>query len=61
MNATKVYADGRSAKLEGAFMNRTSFESPNAAGITVFGFGTLGPAIHIAGVTIDKFFYDKMR
>ena len=61
LTATKIYADGGSAKLEGAFMNRTSFESPTAAGVTLFGFGTLGPPIQVAGVTIDKFFYDKAR
>ncbi len=61
LTATKVYADGGSEKLEGVFMNRTSFESPTATGVTAFGFGTLSHTIQMAGVTIDKFFYDKAR
>ena len=61
LTATKVYAGGESAKLEGAFMNRTSFDSPSATGVTVFGFGTIGPQIEVSGVTINRFFYDKTR
>jgi len=61
LTATKVYAGGESEKLEGAFMNRTSFDSPTATGVTVFGFGTLGPQIQVSGVTINRFFYDKTR
>ena len=59
--ATKVYAGGGSEKLEGAFMNRTSFDSPTATGVTVFGFGTLGDPVQVSGMTINKFFYEKSR
>jgi len=61
LTATKVYAGGESERLEGAFMNRTSFDSPTATGVTVFGFGTLGPQIQVSGVTINRFFYEKAR
>src|SRR5215210_7699996 len=57
LTATKVYADGRSEALEGAFMNRTSFDSPNASGVTVFGFGTVGRYVEVSGMTINRFFY----
>lgn len=61
LTATKVYADGKSERFEGAFINRTSFDSPTATGVTVFGFGTLGPEIHVAGVTVNRFFYERAR
>jgi len=61
LTATKVYAGGESGRLEGAFMNRTSFESPTDPGVTVFGFGTLGKQIEVSGVAINRFFYDKTR
>lgn len=61
LTATKVYAGGESERLEGAFMNRTSFDGPTATGVTVFGFGTVGHAIEVSGMTINKFFYDKTR
>jgi hypothetical protein len=61
LTATKVYAGGQTEKLEGAFMNRTVSESPNDAGHTLFGFGTMGRAIDISGLTIEKFFFEKTR
>jgi hypothetical protein len=61
LTATKVYAGGESERLEGAFMNRTSFDSPTATGVTVFGFGTLGPQIEVSGMTINRFFYARIR
>lgn len=61
LTATKVYAGGRSGRLEGAFMNWTRFESPTDSGVTVFGFGTIGEPLQIHGMTIDKFFYEKAR
>jgi len=59
LTATKVYADGKSEKLEGAFMNRVSSDSPNDTGVSVFGFGTIGKPVEISGLTINKFFYEK--
>jgi hypothetical protein len=61
LTATKVYANGETERLEGAFMNRTSFESPTDNGTTVFGFGTLGKPVEVSGMTIDKFFYERSR
>ena len=61
LTATKVYAGGESERLEGAFMNRTSFDSPTARGVTVFGLGTVGKIIVISGNTFDKLFYDRSR
>jgi len=61
LTATKVYAGGESERLEGAFMNKTSFESPTDTGTTVFGFGTLGKSVEVSGMTINKFFYERTR
>ena len=60
LTATKVYADGRTEPFEGAFMNRSTYQSPTDKGVTVFGFGTMGRAINVDGLTIDKFFYQKL-
>ncbi len=61
LTATKVYAGGGTERLEGAFMNRTSFDSPTAPGVTVFGFGTIGKYIEGPGYTTNRFFYQKSR
>ena len=61
ITATKVYADGESERLEGAFLNRTSFDSPTASGVTVFGLGTVGKPIQLYGLTLDKLFYERSR
>ncbi len=57
LTATKVYAGGYTERLEGAFMNRTTFESPTDQGTVRFGLGALGRPIQVSGMTIDKFFY----
>jgi hypothetical protein len=59
LTATKVYANGKSEPFEGAFMNRSVYESPTDKGTTVFGFGMLGKPITVSGLTIDKFFFEK--
>jgi hypothetical protein len=59
LTATKVYANGETERLEGAFMNRTSYESPSDKGTTVFGLGTLTKPIELSGLTIDKLFYER--
>jgi len=61
LTATKVFADGTTERLEGAFMNRSTFESPTDTGRTVFGFGTLSKPVEISGNTFDKFFYERSR
>jgi hypothetical protein len=58
LTATKVYANGNTEKLEGAFLNRSTFESPTDKGVTRFGLGTLNRPIEISGNTIDKLFYE---
>jgi len=59
MAATKVYADGRTEKFEGAFMNRSTYESPADNGVTFLGFGTMVHPITVNGITWDKLFYKK--
>jgi len=59
--ATKVYANGSSERFEGAFMNRSIYESPTDKGVTIFGFGTLGKSVVLNGNTIDRFFFEKTR
>jgi hypothetical protein len=61
VTATKVYANGVTQPLEGAFMNRSTYESPTDKGFTVFGLGVLGRPTSVSGVTIDKFFYERTR
>lgn len=61
LTATKVYAGGSTERLEGAFMNRTRFESPSDRGTTVFGLGTLGKSVTVDGNTFDRFFYERVR
>jgi hypothetical protein len=58
LTATKVYAGGHTEKLEGVFINRTSFESPTDKGLTTFGLGTAGRPIEVSGVTLDRLFYE---
>jgi hypothetical protein len=58
VTATKVYANA-SETFQGAFMNRSTYESPTDKGVTVFGLGTIGRAVYIDGLTIDKFFYQR--
>jgi hypothetical protein len=59
LTATQVFANGTQDRFEGVFMNRTAFDSPTDKGTTVFGLGVVGKEIGIAGVTINKFFYER--
>jgi uncharacterized protein YejL (UPF0352 family) len=58
LTATKVYSGGYTETLEGAFMNRATFESPTDKGTVRFGLGTRGRPIEVSGITLDRFFYD---
>jgi hypothetical protein len=58
ITATKVYANGKSERLEGVFMNRTTFESPTDKGLTRFGLGVIGKPVEVSGLTLDKLFYE---
>ena len=60
LKATKVYANGTSAPLEGVFINRTRFESPTDKGETTFGLGVVGH-FHIGGNDLDRVFYELSR
>ena len=60
LKATKVYANGTSGPLEGAFINRTRFESPTDKGTTTFGLGVVGH-FHIAGNDLDRVFYEARQ
>ena len=59
VTGTKVYSDGSSSKLEGAFINRTSFDSPTDKGTTTFGLGVLTSPIQVYGTTVERLFYQR--
>lgn len=61
LTAIKVYGDGGRERLEGVFINRTTKSSATDAGTTAFGLGVIGKAVHVSGVTVDKFFYQLKR
>ena len=58
LTATEVYADGSRDRLEGVFMNRTAFDSPNDRGVTALGLGVIGKHVAVRGLTFDKLFYE---
>jgi len=58
ITATKVYASGKSERLEGVFIDRTTFESPTDKGLTRFGLGVIGNPVEVSGLTLDKFFFE---
>lgn len=59
LTATKVYRDGKRERLEGIFIERTSYESPEDRGTTVFGLGVISRSMQIDGNTIDRLFYER--
>jgi len=61
LTGTKAYANGNEERLEGVFINRTSFESPTDRGSTVFGLGVTSSPRQINGNTIDRLFYERQR
>ena len=61
LTGTQVYANGTENRFEGAFMNRTAFESPTDKGVTVFGLGVVGKYVEVAGLTMNRFFYELKR
>lgn len=61
LTATKVYANGSSEPIEGAFINKSVFESPSDKGTTTFGLGVVGKQVQIDGMTIDRLFYEVKR
>jgi hypothetical protein len=59
LTATKVYRNGKRERLEGVFMERTSYDSPEDRGVKVFGLGVLARPVQIGGNTIDRLFYER--
>ena len=59
LTGTMVFRDGHKERLEGAFMNRTSKESPNDPGVTTFGLGLLTSPKYVSGMTIERLFYER--
>lgn len=57
--ATKVYENGSTQPIEGVFMNRTSYDSPNASGRTDFGLGVKGNMVVMGTYGIDQFFFTR--
>jgi hypothetical protein len=61
ITATQVYANGTRERFEGAFMNRTSFDSPTDRGTTEFGLGVTGRDVGVPGLTINQLFFRLQR
>jgi hypothetical protein len=61
LTGTKVYDDGPTEKFEGVFINRTEFNSPTDNGVSAFGLGVVGNHVEVAGVTLDKLFYQLKK
>jgi hypothetical protein len=61
ITATKVYTNGKSERLEGVFIDRTTFESPTDKGSTRFGLGVIGKPVEVSGLTLDKFFFELVE
>ena len=57
LTATQVYANGTQDRFEGVFIKRTSYDSPTDKGTTEIGLGVVGKDIGVAGVTINRLFY----
>ena len=57
LTGTKVFARNHSERFEGAFINRTSYESPTAKGFTQLGLGVLISPVQMHGQTWEKLFY----
>ena len=60
LTGTKVYANGSTEPFEGAFINRTSFDSPTDRGVTTFGLGvTRSTRLVWNGNSFDRVFYER--
>jgi hypothetical protein len=59
LTVTKLYRDGKRESIEGVFMERTSFESPQDRGTKVFGLGVLTKPMQIDGNTVERLFYER--
>jgi len=61
LTGTKVYQSGATEPFEGVFIKKTSFDGPTDKGVTTFGLGVIGNGIRVAGVTLDKVFYQRKQ
>jgi hypothetical protein len=61
ITANKVYANGKSERLEGAFIDQTTYESPTDKGLTRFGLGVIGKTVEVSGLTLDKLFFELVE
>ena len=61
LTATKVYAGGSTQRFEGVFIDRTSFDHPGDKGFATFGLGVVSTPIHVSGITLDRYFYERER
>ena len=59
LTAIKVYRDGKRERLEGIFIERTTFDSPEDRGTTTFGLGVVAGSVQIDGTIIDRLFYER--
>lgn len=59
LTATKLFPNGRRERIEGVFIERTSFDSPSDRGVTVFGLGVVSKPMQIGGNDIDRLFYER--
>ena len=59
LTAVKVFRSGGRERLEGAFLNRTSYESPADRGVSQLGIGVIGDPVIFHGNTHERFFYRR--
>lgn len=59
LTAVKVFRSGRTERLEGAFMKRTSYDSPTDRGVPALGLGVIGAPLTFHGNTYERFFYRR--
>jgi hypothetical protein len=57
LTGVKVFPTGRTDRFEGAFLRRTSYDSPEDKGFSQVGVGMLGRPLLLNGSTFDRFFY----
>jgi hypothetical protein len=59
LTAVKVFNSGVREMLEGAFLNRTSYERPADSGVSQLGIGVIGAPVTFHGNTHERFFYRR--
>ena len=59
LTAIKVFRSGDRVKLEGAFLNRRSYDSPADQGFSQFGIGVISAPVMLHGDSHEKFFFRR--